>query len=181
MVTLYSIVRSFEVPALRDERESPVHSTRTQPFFCLSLEFRVLVFTLRAITICQRSSAMSFELNQSVECPEALRTRIKRYTALPRGQRYSRKKHRADRHKWRSAPRVYASKHSQISDSACRISCVLCGQHDGSMTVLRGLKLFSSGAITKKNEVRAPSLATSSCAHLNFCVRQSKVARTKLK
>lgn len=120
---------------------------------------------------------MSFEPNQSVECPEALRTRRKRYTALGCGQRYSCRNHRADRPKCYSAPNAPASGHRQISDSTCRISIVLCGQHDGSMTKLRRPKCFSSRAIEKKIEVRSPSLAPSSCACLNFFVRQSKVTR----
>lgn len=110
---------------------------------------------------------MSYELNQSAECPE-VPDAGKRYTALAFGQRAFFRRNRRNPRPARLNARARAAGYLQRSDSAWRIPGVPSAQHDKTMTFPPMRSGFAFAAKAKKFEVRLFALPSSVCAHLNF-------------
>src|SRR5690606_28320092 len=124
---------------------------------CSHLPNRAAIPCFVAVTNCQRSSAMSCELNQSAECPE-VPDAGKRYTASVGGQRpFFRQDRRNPRHA-RQTSRIRAAGYLQRSDSAWRIPSVPSEQHDKTMTFPAARSGFAFAAKPDKFEVRLAAL-----------------------
>lgn len=124
-------------------------------------------FVVVVVTNCLRSSAMSCELNQSAECPDAPDAG-KRYTGPESGQRYLCRESRANRRLLMLRRRLRSAGYLQRYDSAWRIPGVPSKQHDRTMTFPRQRNGFAFSAKAEKFEVRCAALPPSSCAHSNF-------------
>ncbi len=90
-------------------------------------------FAVVVVTNCLRSSAMSCELNQSAECPDAPDAG-KRYTGPVCGQRQFGQENRANPRLPSCEAESPFAGYLQRYDSPCRIPSVLSAQHDKTMT-----------------------------------------------